>query len=203
VALASGVLQPPRVTPTFLVLPGIYSSGPEHWQTRWEQLDARFRRVQQDDWDHPRPQAWVARIVDAVESAEGGVVFVAHSLGCHAVAYAAREQAVRDRVVAAFLVAPPDLYDPRNDHMDLAGFRPPVLDELPFPSTLVASTDDQTCRLEHARELAAAWGSELVVAGALGHINSDSSLGDWPVGREILDRLLDRLTLSRPGGDVD
>jgi uncharacterized protein len=194
VALEGRVLQPARVTDTFLVLPGIYDSGPEHWQSRWERLDARFRRVQQDDWEHPRPEAWVSRIVEAVESAAGHVVFVAHSLGCHAVAYAARE-AVRDRVRAALLVAPPDLHDPRNDDMDLRGFRPPMLDSLPFPSTLIASTDDPTCRLEHAAELAAAWGSELVVVGALGHINSASGLGDWPHGHELFSGLLERAGL--------
>lgn len=187
-ALEGRVLQPPRVS--FLVLPGIYNSGPDHWQTRWERDDRDFRRVEQDDWEHPRPAAWVPRISAAVESAMEPVVFIAHSLGCHAAAYASREKVVRERVKAALLVAPCDVDDRRNDHMDLGGFRPPALDRLPFPSFVVASTNDPTCHIEHATALAEAWGSELVVMGALGHINSDSGIGDWPAGRALIDRLL-------------
>lgn len=189
-ALEGRVLQPQGLT--FLVLPGIYDSGPEHWQTRWERSDPRFRRVNQDDWDHPRSAAWVPNIVEAVEAADEPVVLVAHSLGCHAAAYASREPSVRERVRGAFLVAPCDVDDPRNDHMDLGGFRPPVLDSLPFPSVVVASTDDPTCDPSHARALASAWGSELVVVGALGHINSESGLGDWPEGRALLEGLVGR-----------
>jgi uncharacterized protein len=181
---------------TFLVLPGIYSSGPDHWQSRWERLDPRFRRVEQDDWDHPRPQAWVARIVEAVAAVVGPVVLIAHSLGCHATAHASRDPIVRERVRAALLVAPPDLYDPRNEHYDMGDFRPHLLDRLPFPSTLVASTDDRTCTFARAVELADAWGSELVNVGALGHVNAASALGDWPQGRAILDALLARAGIA-------
>ncbi|TIX39355.1 MAG: hypothetical protein E5V36_19965, partial [Mesorhizobium sp.] len=30
------------------------------------------------------------------------------------------------------------------------------------------------------------WGSDLHIAGPLGHINGDSGLGDWPAGMELL-----------------
>ncbi|MDP8904456.1 MAG: alpha/beta hydrolase [Chloroflexota bacterium] len=119
---------------TFLTLPGIYSSGPEHWQTRWEASDPRFRRVQQDDWEHPRPRAWVANIVAAVEATPPPIVFVAHSLGCHAVARASNEPVVAQRVAAALLVAPPDLDDERNSAYDMADFLPMVARRLPFQS---------------------------------------------------------------------
>ena len=180
--------------PSFLVLPGIYSSGPDHWQTRWEQADPRFRRVEQDDWDHPRWQDWVARIVDAVDETPDPIVFVAHSLGCHAVARASTQPAVA-RVAAALLVAPPDLDDERNAAFDLAGVLPMLLEPLPFPSLVVGSSDDPTCSLDRAAHFATAWGSELVVAGALGHINSESGLGGWPGGRRLLAQLLARARL--------
>jgi predicted alpha/beta hydrolase family esterase len=32
---------------TALMVPGLWSSGPEHWQTLWERHEPRFRRVQQ------------------------------------------------------------------------------------------------------------------------------------------------------------
>ncbi|BCG95420.1 hypothetical protein MesoLj131a_42840 [Mesorhizobium sp. 131-2-1] len=57
---------------------------------------------------------------------------------------------------------------------------------LRFPSLIVASTDDPYGSLEHARTKAAQWGSGLQVAGALGHINGESGLGDWPEGMELL-----------------
>jgi uncharacterized protein len=48
-----------------LILPGWQSSGPDHWQSRWE---ARFgyRRVEQHDWMHPQRGDWMARLEDVV-----------------------------------------------------------------------------------------------------------------------------------------
>jgi predicted alpha/beta hydrolase family esterase len=61
---------------------------------------------------------------------------------------------------------------------------------LPFPSLVVGSVDDPYATVDFARGLAADWGSDFVVAGALGHINADSGLGDWPQGRKFLADLL-------------
>jgi uncharacterized protein len=175
---------------TFLTLPGIYGSGPEHWQTRWEASHPRFRRVEQDDWEHPQARDWVANIVAAVEATPAPIVFVAHSLGCHAVARASNEPVVAERVTAALLVAPADLDDERNADYDMGSFRPMVLQRLPFRSLVVASTNDPTCDPGRAEAFAAAWGSRLVLAGALGHINSDSGLGDWPDGKRLLHEVI-------------
>jgi len=46
--------------------------------------------------------------------------------------------------------------------------------------------------IARARALAVAWGADFVDAGALGHINAESRLGDWPAGRRALDALLAR-----------
>jgi predicted alpha/beta hydrolase family esterase len=43
-----------------LILPGIRSSGPEHWQSLWGAKHPQFRRVQQRDWDHPERSEWVS-----------------------------------------------------------------------------------------------------------------------------------------------
>ena len=45
-----------------LILPGLNSSGPQHWQTRWEQADPSFRRVQQKDWETPQLSDWIEGI---------------------------------------------------------------------------------------------------------------------------------------------
>ncbi|HKU44709.1 MAG TPA: alpha/beta hydrolase, partial [Polyangiales bacterium] len=34
-----------------LIIPGLGGSGPQHWQTRWEQLHG-YRRVEQREWDN-------------------------------------------------------------------------------------------------------------------------------------------------------
>jgi hypothetical protein len=38
--------------------------------------------------------------------------------------------------------------------------------------------------------MAADWGAQAQSVGALGHINADSGLGDWPEGRALLRSLL-------------
>jgi predicted alpha/beta hydrolase family esterase len=33
------------------ILPGLYNSGPQHWQSLWESANPDFVRVDQDVWD--------------------------------------------------------------------------------------------------------------------------------------------------------
>ncbi|MEV6466438.1 alpha/beta fold hydrolase [Kitasatospora sp. NPDC051702] len=177
---------------TYLVLPGYQNSGPEHWQSRWEAAEPEsFRRVVQADWDRPDPQDWVARVDAAVAgaAADGAVVLVAHSLGCIAVArWAATAPAARTSAVrGALLVAPADI--DTADVPELVGFRPVALAPIPFPSVVVASSDDPWAAPERARQFARAWGARYVEPGAFGHLNSESGLGDRPEGRELLAQL--------------
>jgi predicted alpha/beta hydrolase family esterase len=44
--------------------------------------------------------------------------------------------------------------------------------------------------LARAKAFAQAWGACFENAGALGHINADSQLGDWPAGQAYLATLL-------------
>jgi predicted alpha/beta hydrolase family esterase len=60
---------------------------------------------------------------------------------------------------------------------------------LPFRSTVVVSTNDAIGSAEHAERLARGWGSRIVNIGERGHINSDSNLGAWPDGFELLEQL--------------
>ena len=57
---------------------------------------------------------------------------------------------------------------------------------LPFASLLLASSNDPFCTLARSRELARQWGCQWQDVGALGHVNADSGLGDWPQGRLLL-----------------
>jgi predicted alpha/beta hydrolase family esterase len=179
---------------TTLILPGIGSSGPEHWQTRWERIHPEFIRVNQDDWDTPRCSDWVRRLDDVIGSSSTPVVLVAHSSACLLVAHWATtaEPARSTAVGGALLVGPSDPDGP-NYPPGPTGFSPVPLVKLPFPSIVVASTDDPYVGLDRARQCAAAWGSRLVVLPGAGHINAASGLGDWPTGLGLLRELNDHL----------
>jgi predicted alpha/beta hydrolase family esterase len=58
---------------------------------------------------------------------------------------------------------------------------------LPFPSMVVASTNDEYVHIERARAFAGAWGSRLVEIGDAGHVNGASGYGPWPEGERMLE----------------
>jgi predicted alpha/beta hydrolase family esterase len=171
-----------------LLLPGWQNSGPSHWQSRWEQLH-RDRRIVQDDWFWPRRGDWMARLEEVLLELDRPAVLVAHSLGCHLVAAWAAHSTSTARVAGALLVAPPDA-ERLDTPPQLFNWRPMVRDRLPFPSTVVASSNDVFCSVDRATALAADWGSACWMLGDAGHINGDSGLGDWPEGRRVLEPLL-------------
>jgi uncharacterized protein len=169
---------------TVLILPGFGGSGPDHWQTWWEQAFPAFRRVEQADWDRPVYPEWAARLTEAVESSERPVVLVAHSLGTSlAMRWSLEHPGPASRVAGAFLVAPTDRgrFDQSPDS-PARGFASMMLQPLPFPSAVVASRDDDRVSFERAQTFARAWGSTLIDAGRLGHIGSAAKLGVWPFG---------------------
>jgi len=172
-----------------LIVPGLSGSGPEHWQTVWERLDARCRRVAQSDWEKPELSAWLQSLERAVEESAEPALLVAHSLGAVLVAHWARARASTS-VLGALLVAPADVDTLAPSMTALQSFAPLPGGRLPFPSLLVASRNDPYVSLERAAWMASAWGSRLVDVGSQGHINADSGLGTWPAGRALLAELL-------------
>lgn len=178
------------LSPVYL-LPGWQDSGPEHWQGRWASLHGD-QRVEQQDWWQPRRGDWMARLEEVLLADERLVstpaLLVAHSLGCHLVAAWAAQSRHTARVAGVLLVAPPDMA--REDlPPQLSGWRAAVRTGLPFPALAVLSRDDPFGAFEATAALAQAWGAEVVDAGACGHINGESGLGDWPDGRALLHRL--------------
>jgi len=171
-----------------LILPGWQGSGPQHWQSLWQDQSG-FQRVEQHDWLRPLRGDWVARLEDVVLSLDAPAVLVAHSLGCMLLAAWAAHSRNTHCVKAALLVAPGDVEQDALRPV-LASWSPIPLPPLPFKSTLVASRDDPYCSFARAQTFAQAWGSRLVDAGALGHINADSGLGDWPQGQVMLNELI-------------
>jgi hypothetical protein len=174
---------------TVLMIPGFTGSSPGHWQSIWEREHPEFRRVEQRDWDHPEPEEWVSTLDRAIRATPGAVVLAAHSLGCVTIARWARAFGGRS-VHAALLVAPSDVEAPQAP-LEVRGFAPIPLDRLPFPSVVVASTDDPLVSLERAERFARAWGSRLVSIGAAGHIHTAAGYGPWPEGKEMLRGLVE------------
>ena len=172
-----------------LMVPGYTNSGPAHWQTLWERADpVRVRRVEQRDWDNPDPREWTERLLEAIDGArESQILLVGHSLGAVTIAKAAAQITDR-RVRGALLVAPCEVEQP-DVLAALRVFAPMPSDQLPWPSILVASTDDPYLPLERARQLAQWWHARLEVLEGAGHINTTSGHGPFPLGERLLREL--------------
>lgn len=167
-----------------LIIPGHGNSGPLHWQSLWQEQHPGWSRVQVGNWDHAICDDWVSAIDREVARLGEDTILVAHSLGCLAVAHWATRYSARIR--GALLVAVPDPSIPAFPTADTVGFSPLPLAKLPFPSIVVASTNDPYAGTAYARFCIDAWGSKYVEIGARGHINADSALGDWPEGYCLL-----------------
>ena len=169
-----------------LLIPGIYNSGPAHWQSLWQARHPAVHRVEQADWSHPVCDEWVLALDAAVARAPEPPILVAHSLGCLvAVHWAAR---YARPVRALLLVAVPDPLGP-NFPADARGFAPlPAALPAAGPVVMMSSTDDPYSTPAFSAQCAAAWGAEHTTLGPLGHINAESGLADWPAGWDQVQR---------------
>lgn len=172
--------------PIVLTVPGLGNSGPNHWQTLWEEAHQGCFRVNLGQWEKPHRNSWVNQLNLAIRSVEGPVVLAAHSLGCHAVAaWAMMEPDAAKLVSGALLVAPPEVdFFPLDARVST--FSPTPSGKLPFPAILLASSNDPYCGQPAARVLARMWGAQFRDAGAMGHINAASGLGRWDEGWRML-----------------
>ncbi len=186
-AARTGQIQD-QVSVDVLIVPGLGDSGPTHWQSHWQAAQPRWRRVVQRDWDRlvrdvkrrcrsGRARPWPARW---------------SRIG--------RWRMHTEAVAGALLVAPSDVDSPKHTPDEVRGFAPTPLKRLPFRCVVVASSNDPYHDMTRARFLAWRWRrSRLVEIGRVGHINSASDLGLWPVGQRLLAPLLgDGLTLEKP-----
>ena len=170
-----------------LIVPGLHSSGPDHWQSRWERRRGDCRRAELGGWDDPIRASWIGRLADAVDGIGDPAVLVAHSLGCLAVAgWAEQEPRAADKIAGALLVAPPDVEGSADE---LRRFAPLPRKPLPFPAIVVGSRNDPYASFARLRGMAASWGARFHDAGEMGHINSESGLGDWSEGQALLAEL--------------
>jgi hypothetical protein len=181
---------------TTLIVPGLYGSGRDHWQSWFEHKISNCVRVMQGDWSTPNLPQWTDRVRRELARAPGRIWIVAHSFGCLASVQAAFDH--QERVAGLMLVAPAD-----PARFGLLG---DVAQEiLNVPSVVVASTNDRWMSFERVGACADAWGSELVNLGAAGHINVESGFGPWSHGLDIYASLRSsapRAFAPRLGDDV-
>ncbi|RBQ04863.1 RBBP9/YdeN family alpha/beta hydrolase [Pedobacter miscanthi] len=171
----------------YFIIPGLGNSGPNHWQTHFENSGDNFTRINQKEWDAPANKDWIETIEAAIKGYDlNNVVLIGHSLGCTAIANWAKTY--QKRVKGALLVAPSDLEAPKYI-FETPGFDGVPLDKINFKTIVVSSTNDEWVTLERAAFFAKHWGSEFINIGEAGHINADWGFGEWPEGLEILKQL--------------
>ena len=174
-----------------LIVPGYKGADADHWQSRWERNISSASIVPMGDWHKPVFEDWKRNLIEAVSKTTKPVILIGHSIGSQVIVHAAREF---DRPVAgAFLVAPPDVANPKIKPQHLLTFGPSPRDPLPFPSVTIASRNDNFCPFEVAEDMAAAWGSLFMDAGESGHINQESGHGPWPEGLMVFSRFLKQI----------
>ncbi len=172
-----------------LMIPARGGDDPGHWLLRWGGKLSTARLIDMTASGLPEDPA--GAILAAVEAAERPVILVAHGAGVAAAVLAA--PLAGNRIAGGFFVSPPE--------QDRAGSLARALrrlgayprDPLPFPSIVVASRNDPHGSIDHAGDLANAWGSLFVDAGESGHIDSGSGHGPWPEGSMVFAQFLARL----------
>lgn len=172
-----------------LIIPGWHGSAGNHWQTHWHRTLPVSSRLQQDDWDNPLREHWVARLDECLAGIEGPVLLIAHSLGCNTVACWAQTGSEHlPRIAGALLVAPGDVDHPQCPP-ELTSFAPVPRQALGFPALVVASDNDYAASERRARQMAADWAADFHLLAGAAHINSESGHHQWKAGWALLQRL--------------
>ncbi len=171
----------------FVLVPGRFNSGPDHWQSIWERQLPIWRRVTQSQWNDPDTHRLNGSLRRLLTQCQRPALLVGHSLGALASVCLAVE--LPAKVAGVMLVAPAE---PARFHAE---------DDVPtralgLPGVLVASHTDPFMTFARAEHWASVWGVELVDLGEAGHINVDSGFGSWHFGQEVLRQMVVRLDVA-------
>lgn len=178
---------------TILIVPGLGDSGETHWQNYWLQHFENSKKVIQNDWNTPILKDWLESLNTSIESVEGEIIIVAHSLACSLISHWSKENKVHKKIVGALLVAPADVDCPEHTPEETRNFSPIPLGKLDYPSIVITSSNDPYISVDRAEFLAEKWGSSFLNIGEKGHLNSESKLEYWEEGQEILQALLEKI----------
>jgi len=194
--------MPSSTSPRILIIPGLHDSGPAHWQTWLQQQYRDARRVVQRDFSEPDLARWAGRIAGHLDrggsprqagSGEGGDevewIAVAHSFGCLALARHLAD-CPDSTIRQALFVAPAE-----PDKFGLAELLPQR--PLGLRSTLIASRNDPWMSASSALRWANRWGCAYTNLGAVGHINSESGFGPFPLVKRWVDSARARAARER------
>jgi len=179
--------------PTAVFVPGLRDHVPDHWQSLLQARMPGSICVPRLGKENLALHTWVQALDATIRSVGGPVVLVAHSAGVMMVVNWALAHI--GPVRAALLAAPPDFAAglpagyPSREALAQNGWMPVPRVPLPFRSIVVGSTNDPLASLERAAAFAQDWGSELCIAGAVGHLNPAAGFGEWPQAIELLRKL--------------
>lgn len=175
-----------------------------HWQQEWQKTIENSYWVEQKHWHTPNCSDWVEALDRLLETLDGPILLVTHSLGGSTLIEWNKKVEENEKanegkkhhanIIGAFMVAVPDVlcdYFPAV----ITGYQDLPLEKLPFPSMYVASTDDSYASIERAEYFAKCWGSALINVGNLGHINANSNIAQWSDGLKLLNKFKQSLGL--------
>lgn len=171
--------------PNLLIVPGLGGSGAEHWQQLWHNDHSSSIIIEQRDWEKPVVKDWLENLNTTIESLTRPTLLVGHSLGSVLITIWAN-QYQHHHIIGAMIVAPADVDSAEHTPDIIRDFAPIPLHKLKFPSLVISSTNDPYVSLERATFFSEKWGSEFVSIGSKGHINTQSNLGQWEEGKELL-----------------
>jgi len=179
-------------TPRLLIIPGFHDSGPAHWQTWLQAQYPDARRVTQRDFEQAHLQRWADRIQSTLAHGGGAGewIAVAHSFGVLALVQhlaTHRDSPIRE----ALLVAPAE-----PDRFGIAELLPHH--RLPIATTLIASQTDPWMSAASAQRWAGRWGASLSNLGPVGHINTESGFGPFPLAQRWVEARLRQVWRLQP-----
>jgi len=179
--------------PTVVLVPGLRGQTPDHWQERMAAQLPNVRHLPTPGRPDYGLDERTADLQREVEAAPGPVILVAHSAGVLVTLHWAQRYGTV--VKGALLATPPDLAQPLpGEYPSLAqltdaGWLPIPRGRLPFPSIVAASRNDALGDYGRVSSLAAAWGSQVVDLGEVGHLSPATGFGDWSWAAAPLEEL--------------
>ena len=162
-----------------LVVPGWQNSGPEHWQSRWQDAHPAWQRVQQADWLTPSRADWVATLDDAVRAAGSTGIAGGAQPGLRHHRPLGGATPGQRRAGGRRLAGGPGRHRTRRRPARRGRLCPAAARAAAVCQPDHRQRQRPYCAAARADALVRQWGSALTVLPAAGHINTDAGFGPW------------------------